>query len=250
MKNKYLIHIPHSSKNIPDKFLTDYKCGLEHINKIKETYTDIYTDEIFKPLLIKSSFVISKYSRVLFDVERFFDDKLEEMSKRGLGWFYTKSLIDGRDIRSKENKKNMKDIESLYKKHHLELDEKVDFILEKYNECTIIDCHSFTPDRDFFKLQEGKKIPDICIGFEEETKDDNLINIIKEVFSDYYIEFNFPYTGSLISNKHYGKDKRVKSVMIELNKDIYMDKNLILKDEEKFSFLVDKILLLSMKINH
>jgi N-formylglutamate amidohydrolase len=37
------------------------------------------------------------------------------------------------------------------------------------------------------------------------------------------VKINSPYSGTIIPLKYYQKDKRVKSIMIEINRNLYMD---------------------------
>lgn len=40
----------------------------------------------------------------------------------------------------------------------------------------------------------------------------------------YTIAINYPYSGSIIPNKYYGKDNvHIVSIMLEINKRVYMD---------------------------
>jgi len=60
------------------------------------------------------------------------------------------------------------------------------------------------------------------------------------VFKDYDVAINTPYAGSLVPNKFYMKDNRVKSVMIEINKRLHLEADNITK-VEFFNRLTDKI---------
>lgn len=63
----------------------------------------------------------------------------------------------------------------------------------------------------------------ICIGFDEFHKDEKIVKLLLETFKDYNVAINSPYTGSLVPIKYYMKDARVKSVMIEVNKKLYLE---------------------------
>ena len=106
-----------------------------------------------------------------------------------------------------------------HKKVILLRNEYLDKLKSYIKENTIlIDCHSFSnniPDA-----------PDICIGYNnDESYSGLIINELTRSFEDsgYSIKYNFPYTNSL-----YPKMPFVyKSVMIEVNKRIYMDEDTI-----------------------
>lgn len=69
-----IIHIPHSSSHIPDKFLGQYLLDRREIERELLLMTDWFTDELFAfpPRLV----VTVKYSlsRLVADSERFRDD--------------------------------------------------------------------------------------------------------------------------------------------------------------------------------
>ena len=69
-------------------------------------------------------------------------------------------------------------------------------------------------------------LPDICIGFDELYYNENLVNYIKTYFEKlgYTIALNYPYSGTIIPNKYIQeKSDNLYSVMIEINKKLYLD---------------------------
>ena len=218
-KKPYLIHLPHCGTMIPDEYRSDYFLGPKELEENIFQYADLYTDELFESLLNRFGGVKSKYSRLFFDPERFFDDQQESMSRLGLGWFYEKAILEETPLRSTKNKEA---IAEYYREHHKELNDKTQEKLDLYGKCTIIDCHSFSNERYWFHDQ-SMGLPDICIGYDEDHVDMQLVEILKEEFQSYNISINSPYSGSLVPTRFYKKDKNVKSVMIEINKRLYLD---------------------------
>ncbi len=81
---KLILHIPHSSTNFPfvDGFISNE-------NKIKQEIvklTDWYTDELFYSE--HDTMIVTPFSRLFCDVERFKRDEDEIMSKVGMGATY------------------------------------------------------------------------------------------------------------------------------------------------------------------
>ena len=65
-----------------------------------------------------------------------------------------------------------------------------------------------------------------CIGVEENFNDPILLDYTLNYFNSlgYTTCINYPYEGSLVPTKHfYSKDPRVKSIMIEINKRVYLN---------------------------
>lgn len=227
MSNHYLVNLPHCGIEIPDLYLEDYCLSKEELNKNIYEYGDLYTDELYESLFVEFGGVINNYSRLFIDPERFYDDSQESMSKFGLGWFYEKAIIEEKPLRVIDNKE---EISKYYKEYHKNLEQKTKEKLERYNQCTIIDCHSFSNHRYWFQ-EEDLEFPDICIGSDEIHKDQRLIDIITDEFREYHIGINTPYSGSIVPLDYYGKNDNVKSVMIEINKKLYLRSNNMEKND-------------------
>jgi len=213
MKN-YFLHIPHSGTIIPEKYLNTY-----YINNLDyqiKDIADLYTDELFS-LIDNVDSEIFPYSRLFIDVERF-EDELEKMNKIDRGWFYKK------DNKNKllRNTSYKKEIYPIFKNYHINLENKILKLLQKYKQLTIIDCHSFSNKKIWFNNYKGK-MPDICIGVNNINKNINLINKIKDIFKNYKIKINEPYSGSYYPLNI--KNQNLKSIMIEINKKLYMNED-------------------------
>lgn len=219
MFNKYIVHIPHSGLEIPKEYQDDYLLSTDELQHNIEQYADYKADKLYKALINKYDSVISPYSRLFMDPERFFDDTQESMQiNHGLGWFYENAILKKKPLRSRKNKEKIADY---YHEHHKKLTRLVEEKLEIFGECVIIDCHTFSNERYWFH-DKSLELPDICIGFDTFHKDEELVKNIINQFKNYNISINTPYAGSLVPSKFYKKESRVKSVMIELNKKLYL----------------------------
>lgn len=238
-KKPYLVHLPHAGTRIPDEFRDDYYLSEDELKNNVEQYADLHTDVLYAPLIERFGAVKSDYSRLFFDSERFFDDDSEKLSKSGLGWFYERAILSDEPLRHSNNKQV---IAGYYHRHHDELNRQTREKLEQYGRCTIIDCHSFSNERYWFHDPE-MALPDICIGYDEEHVDRELVELLKETFDGYTLAINSPYSGSLVPSEFYNKDKRVKSVMIEINKRLYLDENNQLgNDYERLHLLLEMVM--------
>ena len=74
---KLVLHIPHSSTEIPllDGYVSNQDAIQDEIVKL----TDWYTDDLFDSEVDDK--IVTPFSRIFCDVERFADDELEVMSK-------------------------------------------------------------------------------------------------------------------------------------------------------------------------
>lgn len=133
-----------------------------------------------------------------------------------------------------ENDSNLKKIKNIRKKdtkyiinkyynyHHFLLEEKVNNILKINNTPIIIDCHSFCNNPLPYELIKDKIRPDICIGTDSYHTPIKLIEIYKDFLEKkgYLVYINNPFNGTIVPLKYY-QDKRIISIMIEINKKLY-----------------------------
>ena len=235
MMNNVIIHIPHSSLNLPDIFYSKIHISKEEIEQENIFVCDYLVDK-FLPSNF-SNIIKFEYSRLFLDVERFKDDNLEEMSKYGMGVVYTKAH-KGKEFNNIDLEYKNKIIDTYYNKHHELLDNMTSNILEKYSKCYILDLHSFS-DEFIYEVLNLTDAPDICIGYNDNFYDLTLINKTINHFKnyEYTVKANFPYSGSIIPNRYYNNNNtNIYSLMIEINKRIYLDNNVSL-NLDKYSKL-------------
>ena len=231
--SKILVNLPHSSKFIPNDLRTDILLNETELEQELNIITDLYTDRIFndKELgLCKKDMCIAKVSRFICDTERFEDDASEEMAKLGMGAVYTKTA-SGKNLRVYSREKRQDIIYKFYTPYHKELESLTEIKLTEYGECLILDCHSFNEKAKYLKLKSYK---DICLGTDPYHTPDNVISQLKELFEaqGYSVSINEPFEGSIVPLKYYTTDKRVKSIMIEINRRLYVTgESEIIEDE-------------------
>jgi len=218
-KNELIFHIPHSSSIIPDK--TGYVSD-ELIETEIEKLTDWYTDIIFD--VDNTDKLIADFSRVYCDVERFENDLFEPMAKFGRGFFYTHTDC-GKLLRT-ETDNNKLSVLKVYNKHHKKLTELTQTKLNEYGKAIIIDCHSFTDIPFNTDLDKTENRPDICIGTDNFHTPEHLKLFVANKFGElgYSVEINFPYVGTIVPIDYYNKNN-IQSIMIEINRKLYMENN-------------------------
>jgi len=212
-----ILHIPHASTNTLDLSLADKAQELLRL-------TDHFTDELYE--YKDATSLVFGVSRLICDVERFKDDTQENMSKYGMGVCYTKTT-DGEKLRDVSDEQREYLVKNYYDVHHQRLSNEVDGELEQYNASLIVDCHSFPDTTSYFHSDHGKRRPDICLGTDSFHTPKKLLELVKVYFlsKGYEVAVNSPYGGTMVPLKHYKKDERVHSIMIELNRRLYIDED-------------------------
>jgi N-formylglutamate amidohydrolase len=91
----------------------------------------------------------------------------------------------------------------------------------------VIDCHSFPSLRLPYEIGGEGFRAEICIGTDSFHTPSCLRDAAVKGFADagFSVTVDTPFSGALTPLKHYGKDHRVKAIMIEVRRDLYMDEN-------------------------
>ncbi len=204
--------------------------------------TDSFTDELFDIEGEDIGKVVFPVSRLVLDPERFVDDDQEPMAARGMGVVYEKAsrLQALRGTVTAAEKKTL--IEQFYRPHHARFTNLVKCALDAHGRCLIIDCHSFPSEPMPFELDQSPGRPNICIGTDNFHTPAWLAKRTVDMFqkAGYSVKVNRPYSGSIVPLDYYQVDKRVASIMIEINRGLYMDEHTGLKTPE-FSSAKDTI---------
>jgi N-formylglutamate amidohydrolase len=208
-----ILHIPHASTVLPAdvKFLL----GAENLAYEVDAMTDHHTDWLFD--LSGAHRCIFPVSRLVVDPERFIEDSMESV---GMGVVYTRTT-DGGPLRVISKMDRLALINTYYHPHHKKLTRMVDDCLEQHGRCLIIDCHSFPAQPLPYELDKNR--PDICIGTDTYHTSTELRDRLSTVFEalGYDVAIDSPFSGAIVPLKHYHKDQRVASVMIEVNRSHY-----------------------------
>lgn len=232
--NWVILHVPHNSKYIPPALRDQFILTDEQLNRELILMTDEGSNELFNHQCENARLVQATVSRLVVDVERFTDDSEEKMAGAGMGVIYTRTAHDQplrKELTVSERNKLLNDY---YYPHHEALEKQVEEVLNKYGHCIIIDCHTFPSKPLPFELNQNPERPDICIGSDDchtsKRLKNSFINAFKE--TGFKVFLNEPYAGALVPYKYYAaKEARVQSVMVEVNRKLYMNENTGLRND-------------------
>ena len=219
-----IFHIPHAAKAIPTKYRTDFALTDDDLELELLHMTDHFTDELFGSCALPQDEVIAfSVSLLLVDVERFHNDSEEPMSHQGMGMIYQKTH-DGKTLRHNGNSRH-KLFQEYYLPHHAKLENAVSVGLANGTKTLIVDCHSFPSVALQCELNQTGNRPEICIGIDRFHTPPKLANELYQFFKlkGFTVDYDTSFSGSLVPYTYYKKDARVRSVMIELRRDLYMD---------------------------
>ncbi|NCA79048.1 MAG: hypothetical protein EOM76_02505 [Sphingobacteriia bacterium] len=229
-----ILHVPHSSTQIPYEYCGNYsETDLHLYNEEIKPLIDYYTDELFVPANLSEELkerivpIVFPVCRVFCDVERLPNDPLE---KQHLG------IIYGNTIYGKQYGKrllwNECKLYELYQEHQYNIAKTLLKALNNGNRPFLLDCHSFgTQPHEL--LQDPIKYSwiDICVGYnDDETHPDNfVISTVVWYFRNlgYKVAVNKPFSNS----KTVDVPVRYHSLMIEVNKRLYMNEETLEKTD-------------------
>lgn len=220
MDKKIILHIPHSSTKMPlyEGYLVDSTVLDNEILKLTDWFTDdlFYSDE--------DEMIIAEFSRIFCDPERFTDDSQEVMAQYGMGVLYQKS-DEGEEIRKVTPELKEKVLTSFYSKHHHKFSLAVKNQLDCYGKAIIIDCHSYPSKPLKRDLDKNSKRPDFNIGTDTYHTPKELIDLSISFFENagYTVGIDWPYKGSIVPLEHYQKNNNVQTIMLEINRELYLN---------------------------
>jgi N-formylglutamate amidohydrolase len=219
------LHIPHASTVIPPEVQETFVISETEIREELLRLTDAFTDALFADKLPGAPPIIHRVSRFVVDPERFEDDNQEAMAQQGMGAVYIRTT-QGMPLRQELSATERQHlIDAYYAPHHDALTQAVESVLDRYGTCLIFDCHSFPSQPLPCDLDQRVPRPDICLGTDAFHTPDWLFDALAKQFqqSGYTVEKNRPYSGTLVPLKFYATNPRVLSILIELNRRLYMD---------------------------
>jgi N-formylglutamate amidohydrolase len=220
-----ILHIPHASTYVPADIRETFLVSEAELNKELLLLTDAYTDELFGIEHSNVKTVLFRLSRLVIDPERFTDDKREPMAAVGMGVVYTRTS-SGHSLRVELSTADREGLLSTYyRPHHKKLSGAVADALDVHGRCLILDCHSFSSTPLPHEPDQDPERPDICIGTDPVHTPTWLGELVVGRFREqgYDVEVNHPFAGSIVPEVYFQKNSNVHSVMIEINRRLYMD---------------------------
>jgi N-formylglutamate deformylase len=221
-----ILHIPHASRIIPFEERHRYLPDEQQLTTELLRMTDAWTEELVAGVTVPATRIVFPVSRLVIDPERFPEDRDEPMAIRGMGAMYTQ-LSTGELLRHPDPDHRAQLMDRWYWPHHARLTEAVDTALAEHGRALVVDVHSFSsaplphePDQDPIR-------PKLCIGFDAFhspfTDDEQPLQIARKAGFTTAIALNRPFAGSIVPAKHWHKNREVRSVMIEVRRDLYLN---------------------------
>ena len=246
-----IAHVPHGSTFIPQDVRHSLLLSDAGLKNELILMTDSYTPELFAGIAeLGGLALVNNYSRLVVDPERFENEDEEVMSSMGMGAIYTKTACQQmlrKDLSTKEKEEMLS---TYFRPYHEALRKEVKKILEQFERSLIIDCHSFPSKPLPYELDQSINRPDICIGTDPFHTPKELITLVMSSCKANEIKtaINKPFAGTYVPLMYFGKDKRVSSIMVEVNRSLYMNEktgdrsNRFSQTKKIIDYLVKKVI--------
>ena len=222
-----LIHVPHAGTVIPDEVRADILVDHAELAAELAVMTDWHTDRIAVAAasIAAAPTVVfaNRLSRLVVDPERFPDER-EVMERVGMGAVY-RTCADRTRLRDVDPARDAMLIEWYFLPYADALATLVQEMLDDTGRCTIIDVHSYPRQPLPYELDHAAPRPGVCVGTDEIHTPAATRRIAFEAMAGVRggVAENTPFAGTYVPLRHYGRDRRVSSVMIEIRRDLYLD---------------------------
>jgi len=222
-----LVHVPHASRVIPSDVRTDILLTDTQLEDELQRITDHEVDVLFDPVVgLGGVMVVNGHSRLVVDPERFRSDEEEPAAAFGAGAVYSKAC-DGTQLRDPARYPMVREelLRRYYDPYAAAVQDCVQKLLDRFGWCLIIDAHSYpAAPLPWEQSPEGDR-PEIDFGIDSFHTPTDLLDLLLTGVHEasFSVALNSPFVGTYVPTTFYGREKQVKSVMIEIRRDIYRD---------------------------
>lgn len=221
----YVIHVPHSSTRIPDDVRTQLLLDDDALAEELRLMTDARTDELAalaaRQVAPRPWSFVNHLSRLVVDPERL-PDAHEELYGVGMGAVYTRTSV-GLALRDVDEHSEHLLLKRFFTPYAEALADLIDDRIAACGYAVLVDLHSYPVQAQPYELHPYAKRPPVCLGVDvDHTPAALRERAFRACSAIGEVVVNEPFAGSYIPLRHFGRDNRVSSVMVELRRDTYM----------------------------
>ena len=219
-----VVHVPHASRVVP----TDVRQGIvledaaleEELRRITDHRTDVLAADVGAHGALR---FVNRRSRLVVDPERLPDDR-EEMRTVGMGAVYTRTTM-GERLRAPDAGRDQMLLARYFVPYAHALQELVGAFVDERGGALIVDLHSYPSRRLPYELHGEARRPEVCIGTHPVHTPARVRERVEEVAAAHGLstDVDTVFRGTYVPERWYGLDPRVRSVMLELRRDTYLE---------------------------
>lgn len=222
-RSTVILHVPHSSRHIPEELrsgiVLDDDALREELDAITDTRTDLLADEAARAARRPPWRVANRVSRLVFDPERFPDDR-EEMNAVGMGAVYERTTT-GAALRHLTADDRRRIIDRFYEPYAHAVAGLVRERLAAVGKVVIVDVHSYPVQPLPYELHAAGPRPEVCVGADSFHTTAELLAAAQAAMGGAAeVGVNSPFGGAYVPLDQYGGNPDVWAVMIEIRRDV------------------------------
>ncbi|MER5555175.1 N-formylglutamate amidohydrolase [Streptomyces sp. NPDC002793] len=219
-----LLHVPHSSRVIPERvrdgIVLDDEALEAELGRITDSHTAELAARAAEACAVTPWRFVNGLSRLVVDPERFPDDR-EEMLAVGMGAVYTRTT-HRKPLRAPGTDPEPL-LDRYFHPYARAMTAAVDERLAATGRAVVIDVHSYPATALPYELHGTGPRPPVCLGTDPFHTPPELRARAEAAFSRFGgTGLNSPFPGTYVPLRHYGTDRRVSALMIEIRRDLYM----------------------------
>nr|WP_308288103.1 N-formylglutamate amidohydrolase [Streptomyces corallincola] len=219
-----LLHVPHSARRVP----TDARAGIVLDDAALDRELDHITDAHTALLAERAAELahgvpwrfVNEVSRLVVDPERFPDDR-EEMAAVGMGAVYTRTTQQG--VLRADGYAPEPLLARYFRPYAAAMTQAVEERLAAAGRAVVIDVHSYPSAPLPYELHGSGPRPPVCLGTDPFHTPPELRDAARAAFAECGgTGLDSPFAGTYVPLAHYGRDRRVSALMVEIRRDTYM----------------------------
>ncbi|MFD6476996.1 N-formylglutamate amidohydrolase [Streptomyces anulatus] len=222
-----ILHVPHGSRRIPRQVREGITLDDGALERELDHITDAHTAELAAAAAEIAPAApwrfVNNLSRLVVDPERFPDER-EEMLAVGMGAVYTHTT-HREPLRPPETDPGPL-LEAYFHPYADAMTAAVESRLAAAGRAVIIDVHSYPTAPLPYELHGTGPRPPVCLGTDPFHTPPELLAAAEAAFGGRVghggVGRDTPLAGTYVPLRHYGTDRRVTALMIEIRRDTYM----------------------------
>ncbi|MEI7030276.1 N-formylglutamate amidohydrolase [Streptomyces pratensis] len=219
-----LLHVPHGARAIPPQVREEILLDDGALERELDHITDAHTAELAARAAATCADRpwrhVNALSRLVVDPERFPDDR-EEMGAVGMGAVYTHTTH--RDRLRAPGVDHQPLLDQYFRPYARAMTRAVDARIAATGRAVVIDVHSYPSEPLPYELHGDGPRPPVCLGTDPFHTPPELLAAAEAAFAGCGgTGRDTPFSGVYVPLKHYGTDRRVTALMVEIRRDTYM----------------------------
>lgn len=228
-RSPVVLHVPHASRAVP----ADVRAGLllddadleRELDRMTDTATDLLAAAAAGAATVRPWRWVAPWSRLVVDPERF-PDARERMRVVGMGAVYTRTA-DGAPLRTPDAAGEADLLVRYLRPHADGVAGLLDDRLHACGRAVLLDVHSFPrtalPYETEVDARRAARRPQVCLGTDATHTPAWLLTAAREAFAGLDVAVDEPFAGTYTPLRHWQREPRVASLMVEVRRDVYLD---------------------------